>query len=299
MRAVDLFAGWGGFTLGAENAGLEVVYAANHWPLAVEAHELNHPTTRHECQDLRQADWTALPEYELLLASPACQEHSTASQPKRRHYHDALRASAWAVVDCAEVTNPETILIENVPDMRRWTLYPHWRQAFEMLGYTVTERVLLASHFGVPQRRKRLVVCASRVGASVPEDRPEALEPAFGPHVEWDAPGWRSIYDATPNVKRRIGWAQERHGARCLSQHVTGHRGISLEEPIRTVTTKDQWVVGDGDKYRPLTVREYARSMSFPDTYSWPERATRTDCIKGIGNAIPPAFATELIKAVA
>lgn len=69
-RAVDLFAGWGGFTEGAERVpGVEVLWAANHWPLAVEAHALNHPGTAHSCQDLQQADWTQLPDYELLLAS--------------------------------------------------------------------------------------------------------------------------------------------------------------------------------------------------------------------------------------
>src|SRR5690242_5304548 len=98
MIAVDLFSGAGGFTCGAAMAGVPVAFAANHWPLAVETHKLNHPTTQHVCQDLRQADWTALPKYDLLLASPACQGHSTASQPQRRQYHDAMRATAWAVV---------------------------------------------------------------------------------------------------------------------------------------------------------------------------------------------------------
>lgn len=82
-----------------------MLYAANHWPLAVEAHAANHPETRHECQDLRQADWTSLPAHDLLLASPACQGHSTAANGARRSNggvaatHDALRATAWAVVD--------------------------------------------------------------------------------------------------------------------------------------------------------------------------------------------------------
>ena len=51
MKAIDLFAGWGGFTLGAEQAGVDVVWAANHWPLAVAAHTLNHPNITHACQD--------------------------------------------------------------------------------------------------------------------------------------------------------------------------------------------------------------------------------------------------------
>ena len=45
MRAVDLFAGAGGFSEGARMAGLEVVWAANHWPVAVEWHAANHPDT--------------------------------------------------------------------------------------------------------------------------------------------------------------------------------------------------------------------------------------------------------------
>lgn len=60
MRAVDLFAGWGGLTFGAEMAGVSVLWAGNHSPEAVETHQMNHPKTRHEVQDLRQADRAAL-----------------------------------------------------------------------------------------------------------------------------------------------------------------------------------------------------------------------------------------------
>jgi hypothetical protein len=38
MRCIDLFAGAGGFTEGARLAGARVVWAANHWPLAVQYH---------------------------------------------------------------------------------------------------------------------------------------------------------------------------------------------------------------------------------------------------------------------
>lgn len=49
MKAIDLFAGGGGFTEGAQQAGCEVVWAANHWPAAVATHALNHPHTEHAC----------------------------------------------------------------------------------------------------------------------------------------------------------------------------------------------------------------------------------------------------------
>jgi len=298
-RAVDLFAGWGGFTEGAERVpGVEVLWAANHWPLAVEAHALNHPGTAHSCQDLQQADWTQLPDYELLLASPACQGHSTASQPKRRHYHDALRATAWAVVECAEVTRPETVIVENVPPFASWIFFNNWLNCFELMGYKVSTGLYNCARFGVPQRRRRLVVCASRVGAELPVE-PTVPEAAFGSHIQWDAGTWRPIGNASSNVQQRIGDAQDRHGAKCLSQHVTGHKGVGLDEPIRTITKQDQWVVVNDDSYRPLTIREVARAMSFPDTYGWPTGATRSDTIAGLGNAIPPLFAEALIKEVA
>ncbi len=299
MRAVDLFAGWGGFTLGASQAGADVVWAANHWPLAVEAHAANHPRATHVCQDLRQADWSKLPAHDLLLASPACQGHSSASQPSRRRYHDELRATAWAVVDCADVCEPAALVVENVPSFRRWRLYPLWRQALELIGYELTELVLRASHHGVPQRRDRLFLVGLRNGRRV-EVAEGGAEPGFGPCIE-PAVGhtrWTSVASASTAVKARIRKGRANHGYRFLTQHVTGHPGVGLDEPIRTITTKDQWAYVEGDRYRPLTVRETARAMGFPDSYRWPREASRCDQIKGLGNAVCPPVARDIVRAV-
>lgn len=299
MRAIDLFAGWGGFTLGAELAGVPVVWAANHWPLAVAAHAENHPQTEHACQDLRQTDWSMLPRYDLLLASPACQGHSRASQPRRRAYHDAMRATAWAVIDCADVTRPRAVLVENVLDFRQWSLYPTWRQALETLGYRVVELVVTASRHGVPQRRTRLFIAGVRSASGVRamQEIDDAMterraEPAFGPCVDWGEGEWRDTAQASASVRARISTARRLHGDRCLSQHVTGHKGVSLAEPIRTITGQDQWIVVDGERYRPLTVRETARAMGFPDSYRWPARSGRRDQVRGLGNAVAPPVAS-------
>lgn len=305
MKACDLFSGWGGFTCAAEQAGVDVVWAANHWPLAVEAHALNHPQTEHVCQDLRQADWTALPAYDLLLASPACQGHSSASQPNRRPTHDAMRATAWAVVDCADATEPRAILVENVPRFKHWRLYPQWRSALEALGYHLTDVVVTSSRHGVPQRRTRLFIAGTRKPQArafyefhdVATERVQ--EPSFGAYIDWEQGNWRPRRAALPGAQERMERAVRNHGPRCLSQHVTGHPGVPLDEPIRTITTKDQWVVVDGDRYRPLTVRETARAMGFPDGYSWPETASRTEQIVGLGNAVCPPPARKLIARLA
>lgn len=298
MIAVDLFAGWGGFTEGAELAGVDVAWAANHWQLAVDAHARNHPRTRHVCQDLRQADFTRLPAYDLLLASPACQGHSTASQPIRTVKHDADRATAWAVIDCAEATAPAAIIVENVPAFRRWLLFPVWREALVRLGYHVQEHDAHATAFGVPQRRQRLIVIATRKQVSI-ELPKTTVEPPIGPCIELGAGTWRPTTMASPNARARFAKARANWGRRFLSQHVTGHPGVPLDQPIRTITTKDQWVIVDGDRYRSLSIREHARAMSFRDSYAWPDDATREDCIKGLGNAVPPLVGRGVVRLVA
>ena len=93
MDAIDLFAGAGGFTTGATAAGVRVVYAANHWRAAVDAHAANHPDVTHACQDPHQADWHKLPRHDLLLASPSClelREPSSRRAPARRRQHRHL-----------------------------------------------------------------------------------------------------------------------------------------------------------------------------------------------------------------
>lgn len=298
VRAVDLFAGFGGFTLGAEQAGVSVVWAANHWPTAVEVHSANHPAVAHACQDLRQADWTTLPLFDLLLAAPACQGHSTASQPQRRQYHDALRATAWAVVDCADVTEPRAIIVENVPSFRTWRLYPTWLAALRRLGYRVTEHFVTATDHGVPQRRTRLFLVALKSRRNVSIPLRIGAEPSFGACIDEMAPGWRLIDTAQPGARSRILAAQKRLGSRCLVQHTTGHRGVPLNEAIRTITTKDHWVIADGLGYRPLTTRELARGMGFPDSYRWPETLARNVVTRGLGNAVCPPVGAAMVRAV-
>lgn len=292
MRAVDLFCGWGGSSLGAEQAGACVVWAANHWEFAVHAHAQNHPTAQHEALDLRLADWSRVPAHELLLASPSCRGHTTASQPERRPYHDALRATAWVVVEAAEMMQPEWLIVENVPAFTRWKLFDLWCKALERIGYTLSMFVMNAAKYNVPQRRKRIFIVGGPAVVSKPKG--SSREMPFGPCVDWDAGDWRHIDDASHGAQDRIHEGQLNHGERFLTQHVTNHPGVPLYEPIRTITTKDQWAVVDGDFYRPLTVQETARAMGFPDDYRWPANALRRDCIKGLGNAVPP----QLVKAI-
>ncbi len=135
MTAIDLFAGLGGFTQGALQAGVRVVFAANHSPTAVEYHRRNHPEVTHACQDLQQFPFEQLPKHDILLGSPCCQGHSRGRWRDRSY--DASRSTAWAIVSALEVARPGLAIVENVPEIRRWELFDVWLSAIRRLGYSV------------------------------------------------------------------------------------------------------------------------------------------------------------------
>jgi DNA (cytosine-5)-methyltransferase 1 len=294
--AADLFAGLGGFTEGAEMGGARVIWAANHWRTAVDVHTTNHPHVEHSCHDLMQTDWRELPDFDLLLASPACQGHSNGSQPRRGSKHVAARATAWAVVDCLEAKRPSKFLVENVPPFLRWELFEPWLATLRALRYHVTVQTLVASHCGVPQRRERVIIAGS-LRREVRIVDLGTREPPFEPCLDASTDGWRPIVCAGDDARGRMAAASKLHG-RCLVQHVTGHKGIPLHEPIRTITTKASWCLVDGSNYRWLTPRELARGMSFPDSYQLPTHLTGVSAYRLIGNAIPPLMAKTAVEQI-
>lgn len=300
--AIDLFAGAGGFTVAARMAGIPVVWAANHFPPAVRWHAQNHPETEHACQDLRQANFHDLPPFDLLLASPACQGHGTAGQPARKRSgvvakkHDEDRSTAWAVIDCAEATLPKAIIVENVVNLLRWTLYPVWREALTRLGYTVTEHQLDAARFRVPQHRVRLFVTAVRKRRAVVVRATHADMVASETIIDPAADGWAPIAEKSAQVQERVAKGRARCGRRFFTQHVTGHPGRRLSEPLRTITTvPGHWNLVDGDLMRTCTVRELARGQSFPDDYELPTQLDLGTHL--VGNAVPPLLARAVIEA--
>ena len=298
MKAIDLFAGAGGFSTGATMAGVQVVWAANHWPAAVQVHANNHPTTQHACQDLQQADWGQVPAHDLLLASPACQGHSRARGKERLH-HDAMRATAWAVVSAAECHLPASVIVENVPEFARWTLYPAWCSAMGALGYALAPMILDAADHGVAQHRRRLFVVGTRSKHPVQLDLPRSVHIGSAQIIDFDAGRWSAIDKAgrSQATLSRITEGRKAHGERFLTAYYGSETGgRSLARPVGTITTRDRWAVIDGDRMRMLSVDECRKAMGFPAGYLLPSRAK--DAMHMLGNAVVPIVACDVINAL-
>lgn len=297
MKAVDLFAGMGGFTEGARQAGIRVVWAANHWRAAVDCHAANHPETAHACQDLHQADFTEVPAHDILLASPSCQGHSRA-RGKDRPHHDAARATAWAVVSCAEVHRPELVVCENVPEWMDWVLWPAWCQAMAALGYTLAPHVVDAADYGVRQNRRRVIVIGTRSRHPFQLQQRTTRQRPFAPCIDWQAPRWRKI-DKTlaPATLQRISHGRYMFGRKFLiSYYGNTKTARSLFRPIGTITTKDRWAVIDGDRMRMLSVEECRAAMGFPASYQLPTSSTLGKHM--LGNAVCPPMIAQILREV-
>lgn len=294
LVAADLFAGAGGFSCGAAAAGIDIVYAANHWELAVTVHAANHPNTKHVCQDLRQANWKDLPYHDILLASPCCQGHSEA-RGKDTMAHDASRQTAWAVVDCVEVKRPKVLVVENVPEFKKWKLYELWRQSLETLGYHLTTNVMNAADFGVPQNRERLFIVGS-LKRGIEVKSPNHKHTAAETILDFKNGSWSQVtkpHRAEATLSR-IKRGRETFGDRFIIAYYGNEKGgRSLKAPLGTITTRDRFAVVDGDRMRMLTVDEYKRGMGFPAGYKLP--TGKKEAVHCLGNAVSPPVATELL----
>lgn len=297
--AVDLFAGLGGLTDAAESCGIAVKWAGNHWPAAVEAHAKNHPNTEHSCADLLQQDWSEVPSHDLMLAAPSCQGHSPA-RGKDQPRHDSARATAWAVVMCAEVHRPRVIVVENVVPFTKWVLYQAWCAALNALGYTLAPHVVDAADYGVAQNRQRLILIGTRSRHPFKLKPRRVTQPPFSPLIEWNKGEWRRIdRHLALATRNRISNGRRDFGERFLMPYYgngSGLTGRSIDRPIGTITTKDRWAIVNGDRMRMLSVSECRAAQSFRKSCWLPANIQLAKHM--LGNAVPPKLGKGILSEI-
>ena len=207
LRSADLFCGAGGTSQGAEEAGAKVVFAVNHWDIAVQTHSANFPGAKHVNSRLNLVRPGECPPIDLLFASPECTHHSRARGGKPTS--DQQRAGAWDIMPWIEHHRPSFIVIENVREFEQWgpvangkpmvsrrgAFFQAWVKAIEAAGYTVDWQILNAADYGAATSRERLFV-AARKGRR----QPKWPEPTHGKTVGGELAGmqlarWRAAME--------------------------------------------------------------------------------------------------------
>lgn len=301
---VDYFAGIGGLTKGAEQAGATVVFAINHNEHALGAHAKAHPNVPHACEDATRFDPRRLPDHRYLIGGPACQGHSNGTgvspdSPEHARW-DESRATAWAMIDCAEIRRPRAILVENVMRFLKWKLFAPWLACLQALGYKTRINVCDTSLWGLPQKRDRVLVTAV-YGREAPEILPPAgVTPRVARDViDFEAGVWTPLRDKVEATRARAASGRKRFGQRFVMPYNgsgSGLTGRSLDEPIATITAADRWAVVRGAEMRMLSIEEYLEFQGFPRDHAVPR--TREEATKAIGNAVPPVLAEAGMRAL-
>ncbi|WEK60531.1 MAG: DNA cytosine methyltransferase [Candidatus Microbacterium colombiense] len=206
LTVTDLFCGAGGSSSGLREAGYRVVIAANHWALAIESHQINHPETDHSQADISQVNPAYFPKTHVLWGSPECTNHSIAKGIKRQRQEDLAlfeldgtaprpdeaanrsRATMWDIPRFAEHHRYQAIILENVVDAYRWDQFEAWQLAMRSLDYRMQFVWLNSMHAQIgglpaPQSRDRMYIVMWR------EDLAKRKKDVTGPNIgKWTRP---------------------------------------------------------------------------------------------------------------
>jgi len=313
LRAVDLFCGAGGSSVGARSAGVEIVAAVDAWDLAATTFQHNFPRA-HVINDVL-SDRSRPPaivrdtRIDLLLASPECTDHSVAKGNRPRD-EESLR-SAQFVLGYVKALKPRWLVIENVIQMRRWVGYEEFAGNLHRQGYHLTPQVLDAADFGVPQTRRRLFILGDREripSEVVPPRRGGQRSARSAVSVATDRWPAKPLY----SPKRAAGTiARAERAMSALGRGVPflivyyGSDGAggwqSLDRPLRTLTTLDRFGLvtweGETPMLRMLQVDELKKGMDFPKEFELPS-GSRRERIMMLGNAVCPPVMEAVVESL-
>lgn len=321
MRAIDLYAGIGGWSLGLRLAGVEVVASYEWWQPAVDTHNGNHGGSL-TTTDVRTLELKDLPgRIDLVVGSPPCTEFSYANRGGSGDLAEGLKdlVRFFEVVDHLK---PRWWAMENVPRvadfMRAGFANPdHALYRFRHLDPLI--EVVDFSDFGAAQARKRCIVSnipmalieayKAKLPARTLGDVVSALN---GDDLVVTDPIWGGVLprgkltemEAEPAL---IGEELRMNRDAKVYHAVYNNMAFPdrLNEPSRTVTatctrvSRESIVIEDPRRpgqFRRLTIRERASLQGFPINYQFHARSF-AEKAKMIGNAIPPTFTYVLASA--
>ena len=321
--AFDIFCGCGGTTQGLRDAGFSVIGGIENDSLAVATYRANHKKSKIWDQDIRDIDPVDVlaclglkkGELDLMAGCPPCQAFSAMRRlnGSRRVRDKASKDLVFEYLRFVEGLNPKVVLIENVPRLIDDYRFNQVLQRLRELGYVGRPMIFNAQNFGVPQRRRRMVFIASRVGAIEYAEPPGTKmqvkdviktlpKPGDSGDPLHDFPEVRS-----PKVKALIARIPKNGGSRLdlgRKQQLKCHKKC---DGFKDVYGRMAWnsvspTITSGcinpskgrflhpEQNRAITLREAALLQSFPPNYWFSLERGKFAVALMIGNAFPPAF---------
>ncbi len=308
VKCVDLFAGAGGTALGFHNAGIKHILLAELDRNAAETLRMNSDISKLGWKvyegDVAALDFSQI-KADVVEAGFPCQAFSYAG--KSRGFEDTRGTLFFEFARAVKEIRPKIAIGENVRGLLSHDggkTIATMKSVLDELGYRVEARILRAQYLDVPQKRERLFLFAVRKDLGLPIIFPKekdyfvSLREALDHCPESEGQKYTERKHRIMELVPEGGYwrslpedlQKEYMGASFyLGGGKTGMaRRLSWDQPSLTLTcnpAQKQTERCHPEKTRPLTVREYARIQTFPDT--WEFDGSTSSKYKQIGNAVP------------
>jgi DNA (cytosine-5)-methyltransferase 1 len=331
IKVFDFFTGCGGTCCGFRNAGMDVVFALDNDPIAANTFNHNFPGVYFLKEDIRNINCdsifpliNACKGHPILFSGCApCQPFTKQKTNKplddirRRLLDEFLRFIEYYCVDY--------IFIENVPGLQRINnsddVFAKTLSTLERLGYICKFGVIASQSYGVPQKRRRFVLIASRLGEidfPIPTNGPNTdsdystvsewisdLPPIAAGEVHPTVPNHRAASLSQLNLERikelKEGEGREKWPEHLkLICHTNGYMGhtdvygrMTWNAPASGLTTRcvslSNGRFGHPEQDRAISVREAACLQTFPRDFIF--KGNLNEMARQIGNAVPVLLA--------
>ena len=337
LKVLDLFCGCGGLSKGFLDAGYSIVAGIDHDEKALKTFLYNHPKTDGFVEDLGKIDvkkfikGNSIPAIDMVVGGPPCQGFSISG---KRHIDDPRNGYYRSFFQFVNELEPRAFLMENVPNlvgMGQGKYKDLILDIFKSIGYSVKYKIVLASHYGVPQNRKRVFF----VGIKRKKNSFEFPEIEYGKEVPLitsldaisDLPENNlndgDDYVLPPQSKYQLFMREKSKGVfnhqttqhnektvKIISLVQDGGNYKDLPEEYRDTrrvniawtrysSNKPSFTIDTGHRHhfhyrfnRVPTVRENARLQSFRDNFIF--LGSKTHQYKQVGNAVPPLLSRRL-----
>lgn len=331
LTAIDLFSGCGGLTLGLREAGIDVLAAIEVDRLAAETYAANHPHVSLLNSDIRDVSPEMLlhtcglkrGEVDLVAGCPPCQGFSSMRTLNRgKAVHDLRNDLIYEFLKIVRGLEPKAVMLENVPGLASNERFSVFCDELAKMGYLARHAVLDASNFGVPQRRRRLILLAGRgmkVRFASPLEKRRTVRMAISsmpPAGSSGDPLHDFLERRAPRIAELIRRIPKNGGSRtslpegyqlACHQRCNGFRDVygrmAWDDVAPTITSgcfnpsKGRFL--HPEENRAITMREAALLQGFPPRYRFSTSGGKSAVALMIGNALPPPFIAAHARSVA
>ena len=328
LSAIDLFCGIGGLSYGLKKAGIPVIAGIDMDDSCQYAFEKNIKGTfvkkdiaTVKGKELKRKYWKNKNTIKVLVGCAPCQPFSSHTNKIK----NKKRSVRWKLLNefsrLIKETVPEIISMENVPNLGNQKIFKDFVTSLKKQNYFVTYTNIYCPDYGIPQKRLRLVLLASKFGnvefipkTNSPKDYVNLkkaighLQPIESGTISENDPLHRTTKLSNINLKRIrtskpkgtwLDWEKDLrlkcHKKKSGNSYKSVYGRMSWDEPSSTITTQfynyGTGRFGHPEQDRAITIREAALLQTFPIDYKFyqkKEDILLTKLGTHIGNAVPP-----------